>query len=76
MSVFDVRVSVDEEGITDIVFSDLSPCGSQAFCILQASSSIIKICDDQDDYVLIRSKEHAKNLIKALEKSFELDWLK
>jgi hypothetical protein len=31
---------------------------------------------DGDDFVVIRSKQHALDLIKALEKSFDLGWLK
>lgn len=80
MSTYDVR-SNNEEVIDKIVFADLhdSDDWSQACCIIpdvvtHTKQKYIAISDDFDT-VVINSKEHALNLIKALNKAIELGWI-
>lgn len=78
MSAYDVR-SNKEEVINEIVFAE-KYCGggSQAFRIRQALSSTqgkYIVISDGCDFTIINSKEHALNLIKALNKAIELGWI-
>lgn len=74
---FDVRIDVDEE-ITEIVFGDIVPTlylylGT---VIKPWGPDKISILDDGESEVGIKDKEHAENLIKALQKAIEIGWLK
>lgn len=77
---FDVREASEEE-ITEIVFSEYTPedCLSRfhACTIDKNSTGEIFINESSCDYyVTINSKEHALNLIKALNKAIDLGWVK
>lgn len=74
--IFDVR-DEKEERIGAIAFADREESPFQAYVINQSSaySNTVEI-HDGDEYVLVRDKEHAKNMIKALNKAIELGWLK
>lgn len=82
MSVFDVRNNPVEE-ITEIVFAeprhndeDNTP---QAYSIEvggEIRGDFVAISDAGGECVFINSKEHAENLIKALNKAIELNWVK
>lgn len=37
--------------------------------------SFVTLYDDNEDFVVINDKQHALNLIKALNKAIELGWL-
>ena len=74
MAVFDVRDS--EPNILEIVFADV--CVGVAYS-LDISNNLGNGCvsiRDDDDYLVIESAEHARNLQKALDKAIELGWLK
>ena len=66
--------------LTTIIFADEeSDAGTtQGYMIQQGDGhdDLIKIIDNQDDFVYISSKQHAKDLIKALEKAISLGWVK
>lgn len=72
---FDVRVGVEEE-ITEIVFGDVDPTYCLGTVIKRWGRNKISIFDDNDDEIGIKDKEHAENLIKALQKAIEIGWLK
>ena len=77
MSTYDVR-SNNEEVIDEIVFAEKYCGGSQAFRICQDWSSTHEkyiVISDGCDFTIINSKEHALNLIKALNKAIELGWI-
>lgn len=73
MATIDVRGEV-EEVVTAIKFSD-----SYATHLIGEGigeeGSFVMLYDDNNDYVVINDKEHALNLIKALNKAIELGWL-
>lgn len=74
MSTYDVR-SNNEEVIDEIVFArELAVDGDY-----QANNIHKTVCgiavSDSCDSVIINSKEHALNLIKALFKAIELGWI-
>lgn len=80
MATIDIRNEVDDK-VTVIVFAD----GEGADGITQAKAialydyngvPYVSIEDMDGDVVIINSKEHAQNLIKALNKAIELGWLK
>lgn len=78
MSVFDVRTGTTAT-IDVIRFADDTSefGGEQASSITGgASEGVIDIVEDaNDDFVRIRSIEHAEALIAALNKAIELEWL-
>ena len=75
MSNFDVRGDLFEE-IKVITFADESTdAGTTQGYMLTRNIDLVKIKDDQEDFVYITSKEHALNLIKALQKAIELKWI-
>lgn len=80
MSTYDVR-SNNEETITEIVFADYldSDDCSQAYRIfpdvLTSAKQKYIVISQEVDSVVINSKEHALNLIKALNKAIELGWI-
>lgn len=79
MSTYDVR-SNNEEVIEYIVFADLQDSDTcvQAYRIFPDVVTHTKqkyISIEGIDSVIINSKEHALNLIKALNKAIELGWI-
>lgn len=84
MSTFDVR----SKEITSIEFADKFTTDMKEiahaykvkpFVPVKGTVSISDSEYDSDDevgYVVVSSAEHAKNLIKALEKAIELGWIK
>ncbi len=74
MAKFDVRDSVEE--ITEIVFAEaMDEDDDPNAYLLQHCRSFIAIVDGLHSEVFINDKEHAQNLIKALNKAIELGWL-
>lgn len=85
MSTIDIRNEEGEEA-TEIVFAetqDSNGC-TQANAVAkwpyEQNQVVIKDEDyrpqELTGYVVVSSKEHAQNLIKALEKAVDLGWLK
>ena len=72
---FDVRIGVDEE-ITEIIFADDDPDIWIANKLTEWCTNTLYIRNDRDELVAIKGKEHAENLIKALQKAIEIGWLK
>lgn len=72
---FDVRIPVNEE-ITEIVFGGIDPTSYLGTVIKRWGQNKISIFDDNAAEVGIKDKEHAENLIKALQKAIEIGWLK
>lgn len=79
MNTYDVRSN--NEAIGEIVFADLQDSDAcvQAYRIFPSvvthtKQKYITIYEDVDS-VIINSKEHALNLIKALNKAIELGWI-
>lgn len=73
---FDVR-----NEITEIVFSEYIPystMNAHLACLIDKNSDGDIFINDQDcnNFVAINSKEHALNLIKALNKAIDLGWVK
>ncbi len=85
MSVFDVRNNSTSE-VNEIHFADKVDnytTNTQAYRIKKFDESVVMIEDedhvDEDSdngFVLVTSKSHADNLIKALNKAVDLGWLK
>jgi len=78
MKSIDIREGAEEEIITEIVFSNSfsdDKFGTILGYVVTSSNYRINICD-QSESVVIESKEHALNLIKALHKAIELGWVK
>ena len=73
MATIDVRDEV-EDVVQVIKFSD-----SYATHLvgegIGKEGSFVMLYDDNDDYVVVNDKQHALNLIKALNKAIELGWL-
>lgn len=75
MSTFDVRNS-NQDNITKIVFADdRSEDGYVQACTIEFGLTHLEIYDGADS-VIINSKQHALDLIKAIEKAIELGWVK
>lgn len=72
---FDVHTPVNEE-ITEIVFGGIDPTSYLGTVIKRWGESKILILDDAGAEIGIQNKEHAENLIKALQKAIEIGWLK
>ena len=76
MSTYDVR-SNNEEVIDEIVFAE--DCawegGWQACSITCNTLKKYILVSDPGESLVINSKEHALNLIKALNKAIELGWI-
>ena len=81
MATFDVRKDI-AASTTLILFADTRGGGfeeySQGYSIRKAVDfrSGIQIDDEDEGFILISTKQHALDLIKALEKAIELKWLK
>lgn len=80
----DIRDDLDPD-ITKIVFDDrcTSTGYSQAYALVKSEleGGFVDLVDEErslgsaEGFVLVSSKQHALNLIKALEKAIELGWL-
>lgn len=72
--IYDVREDGYEQ-ITEIVFANENnnEGTSQAYSILRENGYVE--VHDSLEFVIVDSKEHAKNFIKALEKAIDLGWL-
>lgn len=74
MSSIDIRNESEE--VTEIIFSDEGNSYVVATKVERYVTDSIKIVDEDDRAnVIIESKEHAENLIKAIQKAIELRWL-
>lgn len=82
MTVFDVRNG--SEGIKEIVFSESRVKDTTVACSIKPNKNYageIVITDSDYDYIhnigylVLVSKEDAENLIKALNKAIELEWV-
>lgn len=74
MSVIDVRE--DDNRVVDTVVFANSHCSEgdgQAYRIENCHGYVFLA--DPDDMLVINSKQHAQDLIKALNKAIELGWL-
>jgi len=76
--IFDVRNDGAGE-VDEVVFAD----GKAADGSYQAhriephtKGRDVKVFDGSGDYVYVNSEDHARDLIKALNKAIELGWLK
>lgn len=78
MSIFDVRCNGSSE-ITEIRFAESENCGSdQASTISESRNSGNQVFiyeGGQGDSIRVNGKVHALDLIAALQKAIELDWL-
>ena len=75
MSTIDIRAS--QEDVQRIIFSDSCDKGyGVAYALEKHHTGDFVQLQDGGEMVLISSKEHAANLIKALQKAIELGWLK
>jgi len=74
---FDVR-DAEQEEITEIVFGEYEQgCHNRHACLLDRGEGQVYINNEGCSYfVALNSKEHALNLIKALNKAIELGWVK
>lgn len=80
MATFDVRDNNSSE-VDTILFADTRGGFeeySQGYSIRKSVDfrSGIQIDDEDGGFILISTKQHALDLIKALEKAIELKWLK
>jgi hypothetical protein len=76
--IYDVR-NEGEEKIDQLVFADgKAPDGSYQASRIEphTEGADVKLYDGSGDYVYVNSAEHARNLVKALNKAIELGWLK
>lgn len=87
-AVYDVRKEVVGE-ITEIIFADpkhKAQAVSHSFKVekFKHAKDMIQIADEEKDedpnsstgYVVVSSANHAKDLMKALEKAIDLGWIK
>lgn len=76
MIAFDVRF-VNDEKITKIVFADEDEVWTTAVSLVREGSTVIGVQSEYEKYVSYKivNKEHALNLIKALNKAIDLGWL-
>lgn len=76
MTRLDIREVHDT--VDDIVFAEENDVDNspQAYRIFNSDSNYVGISDSMGEVVIINGKEHAQNLIKALNKAIELGWLK
>lgn len=74
MSVFDVRVSDNENKIKEIVFAGVGGTCNNAV-MLTRDGHHIGITDEEDETVCyIDTREDAQNMITALKKAIDLGW--
>ena len=73
MATFDVR-DEGQETVDKIVF--WSSIGTYAEELIQHGMGEVSIYDGSGDHVVVQDKQHALDMIKALEKALELKWLK
>lgn len=76
MSTLDIREAATDE-VSKIVFGD-EVVGSRtvAHKLTRFSELHVAIGDSSNDKVLLHSKQHALDAIKAIQKAIELEWLK
>lgn len=77
MGVFDVRGEKNEE-VDTIIFAERNDRDGdeQAYRLSKSTfDGFVLIEDSGSDSVVLSSKEHAQNLIKAVEKAIDLGWL-
>ena len=73
---FDIRANQADE-ITVIRFADNSDDYVAASGIVRGFPGVVEVVDlEEGGGLLIFSEEHARNLIKALNKAIELGWFK
>ena len=72
MATFDVRDK--GETVDKIIFWD--GVGTYAEELIQHGMDEVSIYDGSGDCVIVQDKQHALDMIKALEKAIELKWLK
>jgi hypothetical protein len=78
MNTYDVRTATPSE-ITEIRFAEASRFDYIADVVRknESSSKGVQIHDSQESrYLVVKDKEHADNLRKALDKAEELGWIK
>lgn len=78
MAIFDIRKDVVEP-TTRIVFAEAMmerTCVAHFLVPFNRRDDSVAIQDGTNEKVVIASKQHALDLIKALEKAIELEWLK
>lgn len=75
-NVFDVR-PMTTETIKKIVFADQSSNGvHQGYALEEyAPANKVRLIDGTGSFIYLRSKQHALDLKKALDKATELGWL-
>ena len=75
MSVFDVRGNPTT--FDEIKFAHAEDIGGsmQAYKLEPNTGTDVRLYDGAGDYVYVNSADHARNLIKALEKAIEFGWL-
>lgn len=86
MSTIDIRqikvpkpineIVFGERGINEIVGEGGSAISAHALRRPNLAEHFLQIRDQSDEFVNVVSAEHARNLIKALEKAIQLEWLK
>lgn len=78
MAIFDIRKDVVEP-TTRIVFAEAMierTCVAHFLTPFNRRDDSVAIQDGTLEKVVVVSKQHALDLIKALEKAIELEWLK
>jgi hypothetical protein len=74
MSAYDVRELHEE--VDEIIFAEKSEGGKFVAYKVTNAMRGVSIVDGVNAFVLVRNKEHADNLRKALDKAEHLGWLK
>lgn len=72
--IFDVRFP-QSDVVSSIQFADRSDEGTLQAHIIERNNNRVKIKDGAE-FVYVSDAEHARNLVKALEKAISLGWLK
>ena len=80
MTTVDISIDIrTKKELTSIIFSDPIDEDGDSIAYKLTKSCNHKnhvLINDNTDYILIESKEHAENLKKALDKAIELGWIK
>lgn len=72
----DIREVGTEVSVIRFADEERSDGGYQATILIEGDCGQVNIMEDgTEDYVRITNKQHAHDLIKALEKAIELGWL-
>lgn len=74
MSTIDIR-GIAVSPVTRIVFADQHESFVNATHLIKGDDLVVRIYDEDDDFLNVTSAEHAENLIKALHKAIELKWV-